>query len=111
LNQINTINNITNGSMNLHPQENGHESTTEIEGEKIVNESDTADILDHYKFLVHVRNQFVNSNPFLNPDEAQLKQKNFKAIFAKLGYHYKELMTTLDCLSNEAKAIMEIYKD
>lgn len=73
-----------------------------------------ADIHDHYKFILLIRNQFMQSLPFLNSDEFKYKEldnKHFKAVFDKMKYHYKELMATLDTLSVEAKAIMELYKE
>ncbi|RNA20653.1 hypothetical protein BpHYR1_006251 [Brachionus plicatilis] len=69
-----------------------------------------SDVLDHYKFLLMIRNQFLQVNPFKNDDEC-LKNKQFKTIFDNLKYHYTELMTTLDSLSNDAKGITDIYKE
>ncbi|CAF0722905.1 unnamed protein product [Brachionus calyciflorus] len=69
-----------------------------------------SDVLDHYKFLLLIRNQFLQTNPFKNDDES-LKNKHFKTIFDNLKYHYTELMATVDTLSNEAKAITDIYKE
>lgn len=69
-----------------------------------------SDVLDHYKFLLLIRNQFLQTNPFKNDDDS-LKNKHFKTIFDNLKHHYTELMSTLDSLSNEAKAITDIYKE
>jgi hypothetical protein len=76
----------------------------------------SADILDHYRFIMLVRDQFMQTNPFLNSEEDKHREllasnANFKAVFDKIKYHYKELMGSLDSLSSEAKAIMEIYKE
>ena len=70
----------------------------------------SSDVLDHYKFLLLIRNQFMQTNPFKNQDE-ELKNTHFKTTFENLKYHYTELMSTLDSLSNEAKAITDIYKE
>ena len=72
------------------------------------------DILEHYRFIILLRNQFTQAKPFLNNTEdenAELRFKNFNIIFNNLKYHYKELMSTLDSLSSEAKAIVDIYRE
>lgn len=69
-----------------------------------------SDVLDHYKFLLMIRNQFLQVNPFKNDDDC-LKSQKFKSIFDNLKYHYTELMAALDILSNDAKTITDIYKE
>ena len=74
----------------------------------------STDVLDHYRFILMLRNQFMQSSPFMNVDECsnkELKNKQFKKTFENLCYHYTELMSTLDKLSNEAKSITDIYKE
>jgi hypothetical protein len=74
----------------------------------------STDVLDHYKFITMLRNQFLQPNPFTNVDEISskdMKSKQFKKTFENLCYHYTELMTSLDKLSNEAKSITDIYKE
>lgn len=71
----------------------------------------TPDALDHYRFLLLIRNQFLKSNSFQNVDDKLLEKKNFKTIFDNLSYHYTQLMNTVETLSNEAKAITQIYKE
>jgi hypothetical protein len=100
----------TNGSLN-------HElSAAAAALDKQVVDLTSADILDHYRFILLVRSQFVQTNPFINSEEDKHREllasnANFKAVFDKMKYHYKELMGSLDSLSSEAKAIMEIYKE
>jgi hypothetical protein len=84
--------------------------------DKLVVDLTAADVLDHYRFILLVRNQFMQTNPFLNSEEDKHREllsanANFKQVFDKIKYHYKELMGSLDLLSSEAKAIMEIYKE
>jgi hypothetical protein len=83
--------------------------------EEVFNENPLVpDALDHYRFLVLIRNQFLKSDSFQNIDELNskiLEKKNFKTIFNNLSFHYSQLMSTLDTLSKEAKAITEIYKE
>ena len=77
-------------------------------------ETDTSDVLDHYKFILLIRNQFLKTNPFKNSEEnshPELKNKKFKTIFDNLNYHYTELMSTFETLSNEASLITAIYKE
>lgn len=77
-------------------------------------ESTSTDALDHYRFILLIRNQFMQSNPFINLDEyknKELKNKNFKKTFENLSFHFTELMAILDSLSNEARAITDIYKE
>lgn len=72
------------------------------------------DVLDHYRFISMLRNQFMQPNPFTSLDEdssKELKSKQFKKTFENLCYHYTELMSSLDRLSLEAKSITDIYKD
>ena len=76
--------------------------------------SSSTDVLDHYRFILMLRNQFMQSTPFLTMEECtnkELKNKQFKKTFENLCYHYTELMSTLDKLSNEARSITDIYKE
>ena len=82
-----------------------------IESETGEDDDKTPDALDHYRFLVLIRNQFLKSNSFQNVDDHVLAKKNFKATFDSLSFHYTQLMNTLDTLSNEAKAITAIYRE
>lgn len=61
-----------------------------------------------------IRNQFMQSNPFKNCDEyvnKDLKSNAFKKTYKNICYHYTQLMSTLDTLSSEAKAITDTYKE
>jgi hypothetical protein len=61
-----------------------------------------------------IRNQFIQANPFKKLEEAEgkeLSNENFKQIYESLSFHYSELMSIIDKLSTQAKAITDIYKD
>ncbi len=76
--------------------------------------SESADVLDHYKFILLIRDQFLKPNPFKKSEEDkhhELKCKKFKTVFDNLEYHYIQMMNTFDALSNEAKEITTIYKE
>lgn len=71
------------------------------------------DVLDHYKFIRLIRNQFLHSNPFKNIEDLDKELKNnnsFQETLNNLNYHYTQLMNVLDTLSNEAKIITDIYR-
>jgi hypothetical protein len=73
----------------------------------------TQDVLDHYKFIRLIRNQFLHSNPFKNIEDLDKELKNnenFQETLNNLNYHYTQLMCVLDTLSNEAKTITDIYR-
>jgi hypothetical protein len=74
---------------------------------------DTEDVLDHYRFILLLRNQFMQTTPFQTnaAESGELRFKNFDRIFNNLKYHYREMMSLMDGLSEEAMAIMDIYKD
>ena len=132
LERINTINNATTSTSANSPvaqhnpvkTNNLNDSITESETDEL-NESmketenlrlaPSADILDHYRFILLVRSQFMQTNPFINSNEFKYKEletnEHFKAVFDKLKFHYKEMMSILDSLSSEAKLIMEVYKE
>ncbi len=84
------------------------ENLSEETSEDSVNYS--TDVLDHYKFILLIRDQFLKPDPFKNAD-ADLKCKKFKTIFDNLEYHYSQMMKTFDSLTNEAKDITLIYKE
>jgi hypothetical protein len=61
-----------------------------------------------------IRNQFIEANPFKKLEESEVKEltnENFKQIYESLSFHYSELMSIIDKLSTQAKAITDIYKD
>lgn len=109
--------------------ENKIESKEKVDGEKLSNSVSTnsisttngktvdaqpSDVLDHYRFILLIRNQLMQTIPFKNAEEYnknELKHKKFKTTFDNLKYHYTELMNILDNLSNEAKAVTDIYKE
>lgn len=70
----------------------------------------SSDVLDHYRFIMLIRDQFLRPDPFKNPG-TDMKCKKFKRVFDNLEYHYTQMMTTFDSLTNEAKEIMSIYKE
>ncbi len=70
----------------------------------------STDVLDHYKFILLIRDQFLKPDPFKN-SHADFKCKKFKTIFDNLEYHYSQMMNTFDSLTNEAKEITTIYKE
>jgi hypothetical protein len=73
----------------------------------------TQDVLDHYKFIRLIRNQFLHSNPFKNIEDLDKELKNnenFQETLNNLNYHYTQLMCVFDTLSNEAKIITDIYR-
>ncbi len=78
----------------------------------------STDLLDHYKFIRLIRNQFLSTKPFgnnldedSNNNELLKQNQDFKKKYENLKYHFSELMGQLDVLSNEAKAITEIYRN
>ncbi len=75
------------------------------------------DLFDHYKFIRLIRDQFLSTKPFINnldedPNNNDLLKHNedFKNKYENIKYHFNELMSNLDVLSSEAKAITEIYR-
>jgi hypothetical protein len=74
-------------------------------------DSQAPDALDHYRFLLLIRNQFLKPNSFQNVEDKVLEKKNFKAVFDNLSYHYSQMMKIVETLSTEAKAITETYKE
>jgi hypothetical protein len=81
-------------------------------------EQHPTDLLDHYKFIRLIRNQLLSTKPFVNnldedPNNNDLLKHNqdFKKKYDNLKYHFNELMGQLDVLSNEAKAITELYRN
>lgn len=76
--------------------------------------AESSDVLDHYKFILLIRDQFLKPHPFKKSEEDkhhELKCKKFKTVFDNLEYHYTQMMSTFDDLSNEAKEITAIYKE
>jgi hypothetical protein len=86
-------------------------------------EDNDSDVLDHYRFICLIRNQFLTNKPFhfnlkdKNNNDLPVKQlpnelqnDYFKKTFEAMQYHYKELMETLDKLSEESESITNIYK-
>ena len=71
----------------------------------------STDVLDHYRFILLIRDQFLKPDPFKNDAGANLKCKKFKTIFDNLEYHYSQMMVTFDSLTDEAKEITTIYKE
>ena len=95
------------------PKETTSSNLEKINENDVTEISESADVLDHYRFILLIRNQFLKPNPFKNTTEDQhveTKCKKFKTLFDNLDYHYSQMMNTFDSLSDETKEIMSIYK-